>query len=383
LRVLIQTRPNIGDGYLTGDVTQVASTANALERLGVNVVFSDSLEPDVSGIDAAHLFSTLQPHYTYLRLRHLLKCGIPTVVSTIYWEWEPEELRQESIFRLGCIGYSLSRLKAILAEKGPQSIRHSLIKSPFPYQMQKLFDKAENEIGLSSMRKYIYEKAHVLLPNSHIEYEYLRGRFGINNDYVAVPNAVAPDVGEGNGDEFKERYGLADFVLCVAGVTIRKNQIRLIRAMRGVGLPLVLVGPEDRYYAAKCQRESDSNVHFLGQLTGPLLKGAFRAAKVHALVSFYETPGLASLEAAIADTSIVVSARGCTKEYFRDDAFYCDPMDVNGIRDAVLQAINAHPSERLKDRILKEYTWDRTAEKTMEGYELAIQKVRCIHTICA
>ena len=56
------------------------------------------------GFDVVHLFSTLQPHYTYLRLRHLKARGVPTVVSTIYWAWEPGELEAETIFRLGRAG---------------------------------------------------------------------------------------------------------------------------------------------------------------------------------------------------------------------------------------------------------------------------------------
>lgn len=375
MRVLIQTRPGLG-ADMTGDVTQTFSTAEALERLGVEVRFSDLLEPDVSGIDVVHLFSTLQPHYTYLRLKYLKEKGVPVAVSTIYWEWEPEELKRESIIRLGRVGYHLSRIKSFIRKVSPDKIRIAMDKTPFPLDLKKRFLEVEKQVGLRLMRKFIYENAEVLLPNSHTEYHYLVDRYGIQNDYVAVPNAVDPDCGRGDAEGFQKKFGLKDFVLCVAAVQGRKNHIRLIRAMKDMELPLVIVGPQEPVYTRRCRAEASARTHFIGELRGDDLRNAYAAARVHALVSFYETPGLSSLEAAIADNVIVVSDRGCTRDYFQEDAFYCNPNSVESIKGALLKAVQSRPSTNLKERILREYNWDKTAEKTLEGYETALKKVR-------
>jgi glycosyltransferase involved in cell wall biosynthesis len=244
--------------------------------------------------------------------------------------------------------------------------------------MQKKLYQLERGIGINYMRRYIYQNADVLLPNSHTEYRYLVKRFGIQNDYIAVPNAVDSQFADGDADAFHRKFGLRDFVLCVAVVQARKNQARLIQAMDGLGLPLVLIGPEERRYAKRCRALASSNTHFLGELRGEDLRNAYAAARVHALVSFYETPGLSSLEAAIADNVLVVSDRGCTREYFQDEAFYCDPNSVDSIRAALQKTLRVTPDQSLKLRVLDNYSWDKTAKKTFEGYERAILKRRPI-----
>jgi glycosyltransferase involved in cell wall biosynthesis len=267
-------------------------------------------------------------------------------------------------------------VKSAFREAAPQVLRLKMTKALYPAEMLKRFDDVRKSVGPYEMRKYIVDHAHVLLPNSHIEYQFLQKVFTTRNDYVAVPNAVNPSIMECSGETFQKQFGLSGFVLCVAAVQVRKNQFRLIQAAKDLGVELVLVGPEEPLYASQCRKVANGRVHFLGELRGDALIGAFKAAKVHALVSFYETPGLTSLEAALNDNVLVASDRGCTAEYFQKDAFYCDPNSVQSIRNAIERALSADPSQGLKERILKEYTWDRTAEVTIQGYEKAIFKAR-------
>jgi glycosyltransferase involved in cell wall biosynthesis len=358
---------------MTGDVTQVRATAAGLERLGVSVRFDNSMEPDLSKVDVVHLFGTLEPRVTYLRRRYLLGKKMPTVVSTIYWEWEPKELRQESIFRLGIPRYLASKVLESMLKRFPR-LRYRLDQTPYPYTLQRQLYQVDNQLGLRELRCYIFRNADVLLPNSHTEYRYLTERFNISNDYVAVPNAIELEFIKGDAEAFHRKYGLRDFVLCVAVVQERKNQIRLIRAMRNFDIPLVLVGSQERRYTERCRAEAGGNVHFMGELREDDLRNAYAAARVHALVSFYETPGLSSLEAAISDNVLVVSDRGCTREYFQDQAFYCDPNRVDSIRSGLQSALCSTPDNLLKERILRDYTWDRAAEETLAGYHMALRK---------
>jgi glycosyltransferase involved in cell wall biosynthesis len=359
---------------LTGDVTQVRKTAEALQALGVDVAFSDALDPDTRGIDVVHLFSTLRPHYTYLRLRHLKAKRVPTVVSTIYWEWEPAELREESIFRLGRLGYRASRLVNGLRRRAPDRLRYRLERPDLPYEMQTRFYGLERQIGADGMRRYIYDNAGVLLPNSEAEYDFLADRFATANDYVVVPNAVDPQFGDGDRGSFIRRFGLSDFILCCAVVQIRKNQRHLIEAANALALPLVLVGSEEPRYGRLCRALAGPSIHFLGQLQGAELQNAYAAARTHALISFYETPGLASLEAAISGNTIVASDRGSPREYFGEHAFYCQPTDVESIKAALTRAFAASADPALRQRVLERFTWARTAEATVEGYRRAIAK---------
>jgi glycosyltransferase involved in cell wall biosynthesis len=86
-----------------------------------------------------------------------------------------------------------------------------------------------------------------------------------------------------------------------------------------------------------------------------------------------ETPGLSSLEAAVMGCNIVVTKKGDTEDYFEDYAYYCEPDDVNSIRNAIDRAFESPFNPKLKDKILEKYTWEKTAAETIKAYQLVIK----------
>jgi glycosyltransferase involved in cell wall biosynthesis len=82
-----------------------------------------------------------------------------------------------------------------------------------------------------------------------------------------------------------------------------------------------------------------------------------------------ETPGLSSLEAAAMGCNIVVTRKGDTYDYFEDDAFYCEPDDVNSIKTALDNAFSSPVNPKLKAKIFDNYTWEKTAEETYKAYQ--------------
>jgi glycosyltransferase involved in cell wall biosynthesis len=202
----------------------------------------------------------------------------------------------------------------------------------------------------------------------------LHAAYGIDlSRTVVVPNAVDELFFEARPERFVERCGLRDFVLCAARVEKRKNQLALVAALRGTGIPLVIAGqanPEE--YRELCRRYADESVIFLEMLSREELASACAAAKVHALVGWFETPGLSTLEAAAAGCNVVSTDRGLAREYLGEMAWYCDPRSIESIREAVAAAYHAPRSERLREHVRERYTWRRAAERTLEGYRLAL-----------
>ena len=43
-------------------------------------------------------------------------------------------------------------------------------------------------------------------------------------------------------DQFTQRYGFKDFILCVGRIEPRKNQLNIIRALRGIKSDIVFIG---------------------------------------------------------------------------------------------------------------------------------------------
>jgi glycosyltransferase involved in cell wall biosynthesis len=220
--------------------------------------------------------------------------------------------------------------------------------------------------------RHVIRKASMLLPNSESEYRRLEAVYGVGQAYRAVPNAIDLarfDLTRPANERFR------DGVLCVARIEGRKNQLNLIRALRGTGLPLFIVGkasPNCIAYEQECRREAGGNVVFVDHMSQEDLVSVYKAARVHVLPSWFETTGLSSLEAAYMGCNLVITDKGDTREYFGDEAFYCQPEDPDSIRKAVEKAYRAPFQEGLRTRIRERFTWERTAEKTLEGYRAAL-----------
>src|SRR5262249_11519139 len=128
------------------------------------------------------------------------------------------------------------------------------------------------------------------------------------------------------GEQFRRETGLSDFVLCVGRLETRKNQLMLLKALETSELPIVLgtggFASQPRYETACRAFRRAGRTHFIGKVEPALLKSMYSAARVHALPSWYELPGLVSLEAAACGATPVVSDFGTARDYFGSAAFY-------------------------------------------------------------
>jgi glycosyltransferase involved in cell wall biosynthesis len=120
---------------------------------------------------------------------------------------------------------------------------------------------------------------------------------------------------------------------------------------------------------SKIKKEAGAGMHFLGWVEHEFLADLYKNATVHVCPSWYETPGLASLEAGAEGCNIVVTDKGSTREYFGSYAYYCEPDSILSIRAAVVKAYSAPKNNRLKNIILENYTWEKAAEKTVLAYK--------------
>jgi len=220
--------------------------------------------------------------------------------------------------------------------------------------------------------------ADVLLPNS--ESEMRRGGNDLerlrHKKYVVVPNAVDEHLFDPGGIEPSGIDGRYDgCVLCVARFEGLKGQLDLVRAMKGLPWPLVLIGkaaPNHHAYFEQVKQEAGPNTHIIGEINHTELPHYYKAARVHVLASWMETTGLSSLEAAAMGCNLVITDRGDTRDYFGDYAYYCEPGSVSSLRAAIVQAYDAPVNPWLRQHILDKFTWDKAAANTMEGYRMTL-----------
>jgi glycosyltransferase involved in cell wall biosynthesis/SAM-dependent methyltransferase len=337
VRVLLQ-RP--APDYFGGGVLHVEKTREHLTALGIDVDLTFDLEPDLGPYDLVHLFNTPKAGDLFVQCANAQRHSRPVVVSSIYWD-EP-------------------RLFECLEPEEPRS------------EIARIEHMAGNQLYAA-----ILGEADVVLTASSMEQGWLTRDFGIAPDKQrVVPLAAEPFFARGDPKQFIERFGLRDFVLCSAQLGRSKNQLRLIRALRGFAAPLVLVYIHaEPDYEQQCRAAAGANVLFVGALDQQELASAYAAAKVHVLVSCYEPTGLATIEAGLAGCNLVCTAHSPIGEYVGNRAWYADPLDTASIRRAVDLAHRVPKSFILRNELLAHFTWEHTAQLTLAAYEglLAVQ----------
>lgn len=350
---------------------QLTKTAEYLRQLGVEVVFSTELEPDLTGYDVVHLFNLIRPQEVFLQARNAKRQGKPVVLSTIYVDYSEYERNAR-----GGLGGWLARHLSPFTMEWIKVIARALVNGEINkgsiYTMT---------YGNKKLCRRIVGMTDVFLPNSNSEMQRVYQDFEAAKakPFVVVPNAADLTVfDEKNvvvGDAAKQFEGC---VLCVARIEGIKCQLALVQAMRDLPYQLVLIGkpaPNHLAYFESVQREGGDRVHFVGQISHEELAQYYKVAKVHALVSWMETTGLSSLEAGVMGCNLVITDKGDTRDYFGDDAFYCEPDSLESITDAIVRAYNAPSNPAFVERIRENYNWRKTAEKTLEGYQIALGQV--------
>ena len=130
---------------------------------------------------------------------------------------------------------------------------------------------------------------------------------------------------------FCNTYDVKDFVLCTGRLETRKNQLMLLRALEHDDITVVFLGGGVSYqpeYVNLCKRyKRKGRTIFLDRLDEAMLASAYNAAKVHCLPSWYELPGLVTIEALAYGCPVVQSCWGTIKEYCGDYLISCEPDD--------------------------------------------------------
>ena len=191
---------------------------------------------------------------------------------------------------------------------------------------------------------------------------------------TVVPNGVDGRFATADPGLFKRTYGLADVILNVGHIGhTRKNVLTLIRALATIDHPAVIIGRIIKSpYGDACVREAGRHKHILLidglPNDGEMLASAYAASRVFALPSFFETPGIAALEAGLAGANVTITKYGGTQEYFGAMADYVDPRSVESVRAGIIAALERPRSAALREHIRKHYLWQTIAEQTAKVY---------------
>jgi glycosyltransferase involved in cell wall biosynthesis len=343
-----------------GDTFQIINTANQLRALGIMVDIKLTSEPiDYSHYDLLHFFNIVRPADI---VYHINKSKKPFLVSpnlVSYFEYD-------QMHRKGMAG-ALFRLLS------KNSIEYAKTIARWVQGNDQLMSVSYLWKGHKQSIKKILQKASMVLPNSKLEYEQLTEFNTSLPPYLVVPNGIDPALFTYNVTTPKDPLQ----VLCVARIEGIKNQLNLIKALNDTKYRLTIIGapaPNQLEYYNECKKWASSNVSFVDQLPQEELVCWYQKASVHILPSWFETCGLATLEAASMGCEVVVTDKGYTREYYENEAEYCDPASPESILHAVEKAAVNSNNGKLRQKILNNYTWQQAAFQTAAAYKQVLFK---------
>jgi glycosyltransferase involved in cell wall biosynthesis len=325
-----------------GGENQLIQSGRHLEELGVRVRLFSAWTDRLEEARLIHLFGMSREG---LELARVAKArGIPVVLSPICW-YEPRAMAslEPELFRkvVGVSGW--------------------VVRSIAPFT--------------PSWRLKLLRLADLVLPNSPSEAGLLKRLFGLDSRRIrVVPNGVHRWFGTASPEPFTSRFGEYPFVLSAGRIEPRKNTLALCKAARRLELPLVIAGeapPGFEQYEARCRQAAEPGTVWLGRLDhhDPLLASAYAAARVFALPSWFETPGLAALEAAIAGCAVVITPFGSTRDYFGDRVQYARPHRSGEICRALSKAWEDGPDPELASWVEARYLWPGIARMIAGAYD--------------
>lgn len=351
---VVMTMPLSALAFLGGHRVQMERTAQALRDRGLLVDVVAVEDADYANADVVHAFGA-----SFAQARALRGRKIPLTISPIYWGAE----------------YTINFEHGTRRRRASDRVRRALLDGASALagtDAARLRARAAPLLELAG----VVAQADLLLPNSCLEALRLQEDLGVTVPWQLVTNAIDDQVFglQVDSPSADNDWETVD-VLCVGRVEPHKNQLALIRACQRAGLSLRIVGPHHPShldYLAACRRAGGRSVMFVDAVRQQQLPSLYQAARVHALPSWYETTGLSNLEAAAEGLAVVTTDRGFAREYFGDDAAYCNPASRRSLVTALRAALAAGPSPLLRQRVLVQCNWRVAAEQTEAGYLSAL-----------
>lgn len=334
-----------------GDTLQVEQTAHYLRELGCEVEIATTEVPKAANFDLIHFFNLIRP----ADARMAFKTNKPVVVSSIYHDYsEYDQKHRKGLSR--SVARTFGKFRTEYLKTLGRWINGSDRFPGMTYLLR----------GQKASIKKLLKRASFVVATSRQELDLIRKEIGFlpESRKVALGSEHMPEKGE-----TISRQG----VLCAARIEGPKNQLKLIKALKGAQIPLTLTGKaatNQSKYLEACKNLAGPEVTFAGRVSDEKLTELFQQARVHALISYYETTGLSTLEALKLGCQAVITDRGAQAEIFKNHAFYCDPDNVQSIRMAIDEAMHSHKDH--SEWVKENFSWAKAAHEILDIYQTVI-----------
>jgi glycosyltransferase involved in cell wall biosynthesis/Tfp pilus assembly protein PilF len=360
LKVLFKNRPNAFT-QRGGDTVVMERTAEALKALGVEVVFDVQGSMSPQGFDLVHLFNFTLPMLVNVYAEQAVRAGVPYVVTSLLEDVETFHYQSHAWANV-LIEYVKVGQVAAFYEQGAR-----IAQTVGPCQRIDTTFTANNAASILTTGA-----GETAIVRSH----YPRAK-KIQEVFLGseVSSAVDPAL-------FFNAYGIKDFVLCVGRIESRKNQLMLLKALEESDRTLVFAGGgftyQPEYAQAVKNFKRKGRTIILDKISQEMLASAYSNAAVHVIPSWFELPGMVTIEAARYGCPVVATDRGSTRDYMKNFATYCDPANPSSILKAVEQVCSHRMTSEERMALQQHastFTWQKTAQAIYEIYKQVVPGV--------
>jgi len=262
---------------------------------------------------------------------------------------------------------------------------YDLSRDRLPLPSRKLFGQRWSFLRTRRMAK---KASRVVTISTHSAADIVE-LYGVPRERIAIVYpAASPDfyqvVDPDAQASVKARYGIRReaFVLSGGGTELRKNIVGLTEAFGRAPrlrqkLNLVVVGGMER--GADSIREAvrrarlEEAVIFPGHVPLEDLRVLYSSCALFAFPSLYEGFGMPVLEAMACGAPVVSSKAASLPEVAGDAALLVDPLDVEGLAEAMTRVIeDAGLRENLRRRgalRVKVFSWEQSAREQLRVYQ--------------
>nr|WP_299063332.1 glycosyltransferase family 1 protein [uncultured Polaribacter sp.] len=154
---------------------------------------------------------------------------------------------------------------------------------------------------------------------------------------------------EQKSDSFKkqvrEKFILPKkFILNVGALNERKNILSLIKAIKKIETPLVVIGAKTAYFkvlkAYVDEHQLENQVQFLENVSMAELSAIYQMAAVFVYPSIFEGFGIPIIEALYSKTPVITSTGSCFSEAGGPDSIYLAPKDIDALSSSIQLVLN-------------------------------------------
>lgn len=299
-------------------------------------------------------------------------------VEVEYFRPMETDFESVSIFHLFKLEPEYFNLVMKAKSRGKKIVLSSVVplKDDNKLKFYKLFNKFPI-LTVYKMQQMILNTVDKVISETHQEAKFIIKHYGLSADKVLViPNGI--EIEDYGGNEiFKHLDIKRDYILQVGLIHENKNQLNTIKALKGTGIDLVIIGGGNNgetRYLEECIKlaNGDKHIHFLGWVdnNSNLLKSAYANAKVLVFPSFNETFGLVALEGAIAGCNMAMTKTLPIHDFHTfDDCWLFDPHNVEDMKCKIIEAFQNDLNTKVKERVKLTFSWDKIIDKHLNLYK--------------